>query len=178
MIPRAPQRRLNRRVNRRLAGLAALAVLGVGAAIALATTRDTSTSAEPEPQRSNIAASVDWETELQHLDQLRARAFAERDATLLGRVYPAGRLRTADADLLRRLVPSGCRLPGVSTRFSHVRVAPQARRAVITARSGIPATRLRCPGRDARRVAAVPPAAVRITLVSTPAGVRIAELSN
>lgn len=61
------------------------------------------------------------------LDTRRQQAFAERDPTLLATVYPPGSLLSQDAAMLERLVPSGCRLLGVQTKYDHVRV---------TARSG------------------------------------------
>ena len=62
--------------------------------------------------RVGDAVSGDVDTQaaavLRSLDDLRERAFAARDASLLARVYRAGTLLAQDVALLERIVPKGC----------------------------------------------------------------------
>jgi hypothetical protein len=188
VIPRPPPRR-----SRRLAllvggalaaliGCAGVAWASIGTAQqhppALATSRpapQVETTAQPSPPRPAAAPTArhpDWLAELDRLDAVRARAFAERRPALLARVYPPGRLRAADVAALARLVPPGCGLAGVRTRYRQLHLVARDGGAVITVGATIAASRLSCPGR-ATRTAPGAHARLRIVLAQTSAGVRI-----
>jgi eukaryotic-like serine/threonine-protein kinase len=193
VIPRPPPRR-----SRRLPVLVGLAVAGlagcagiVWASIGTAQERpQTATASGPRPQvetspRSSgrptttqtaravpAARHPDWPAELDRLDALRARAFAERRPALLRQVYPPGSLRAADTASLLRLVPPGCRLHGVRTHYAAAHLAEQGRLGVITATATIAASRLTCPGRTTASAPAAH-ARLRIVLEQSPAGVLI-----
>lgn len=123
------------------------------------------------PQRDR----ADWISTLSRLDALRAKAFATRDVGLLKRVYLPGPLLTADTALLLRLVPLGCGLVGATTRYTGARVqALTGGGATLTVLATLPPSRLECPGAAARRAYGVGPAAMRLRLVRTTAGARIA----
>ncbi|SHG57744.1 Serine/threonine protein kinase [Jatrophihabitans endophyticus] len=129
----------------------------------------------PAPPGSGSAAlRAWWAAALRGLDAVRARAFATRSPALLAGVYRATTLRADDAALLRLLVPAGCGLAGVLTRYDRLRIAASPDRALVTARARIPATTLRCAKRPARRAAPVGPTAIRLELVRTAAGPRVA----
>jgi hypothetical protein len=113
--------------------------------------------------------------DLAALDGLRARAFATRNAALLARVYQPGALLGADRALLRRLVPAGCVLRGVRTEFGGVQARAAPRGTVVTVTARLPASRLVCPGRPPATVPGTGPTRLRLRLVPTAAGVRIAE---
>ena len=120
------------------------------------------------------AAGPDWVSKLRALDGTRARAFATRDATLLGQVYVAGPLRGADAASLARLVPPGCGLRGVRTTYSAITTRDAGSSVVLSARASLPRSRLICSGRVVRTAAAVGPLRMQVTLVRRGSGVRIA----
>jgi hypothetical protein len=124
------------------------------------------------------ADTVDWQHVLDTLDSARARAFAARDTALLAGVYVPGPLRRADASLLLRLVPAGCGLQGVRTAYSAVRVTSSGSRTVITATARLPVTRLTCHGRLRATARGTGPTTLRLELVRTGAGRRIAALTQ
>jgi hypothetical protein len=169
-----------------LAGVGVLA--GVGIAYATIGTPDRSPAAPATPPTSTPSASpaaprgdaepadfdrIDWTAELDRLDALRARAFAERRPALLRRVYLGAPLLAADAATLNRLVPPGCALRGAHTRYSPVQVSDRGSSAVLTATAHLAPARLRCGGgrRDTSRATV---ARLRIVLQATGSGVRIA----
>jgi hypothetical protein len=110
---------------------------------------------------------------LNRLDGLRARAFATRDAALLNRVYVPGPLRRADAVLLGRLVPPGCGLADVRTRYTGLHATAEGHGAVIVAVARLPASHLACDGRPRAAAPGTGPTRLRIALVRTPEGLRI-----
>jgi hypothetical protein len=111
---------------------------------------------------------------LDALDRIRADAFRSRDVGLLEKVYVAGALRSADTAMVERIVPRGCGLVGVRTRYAGVRVAASGPRVVVTATATMSTSRLMC-GATARGTAAgAGPVSLRIDIVRTAAGVRIA----
>jgi hypothetical protein len=116
-----------------------------------------------------------WRQALDALDATRALAFASRDASLLQRVYASNTLLRADTAMLRRAVPSGCVLSGVRTRYSGVAVTVDGERAVITATATLPVSQLRCRGRPSATVPGAGPTRLRLELVPTGAGPRIAR---
>lgn len=171
VVPRRPQRRFP---SRRGALMAAAVVLAAGGLVGWRLLdRPATAAAHPAPA---AASAVDWPAELRRLDARRAAAFAAGDPAALRQVYADPDLLDADSALLQRLVPPGCSLRGARTVYTAVRVAPSAQGALVTARAAIPATSLACRGVRAQPVAAVPASAVRIGLVRTAAGPRIASL--
>jgi hypothetical protein len=101
---------------------------------------------------------------LRHLDAVRARAFAERDPSSLGQVYGSARLLQQDRDQLLRLVPAGCGLLGVSTRYAEpVHLIVEQNRTEATVSATLRTTVLRCPGQQDRQLPAV--GSTRIQLV-------------
>lgn len=189
VIPRPPQRRSR---HARFAGLAAvlaaLVVVLAGVAWSKAgtgaphpahpptpqqqveTSRPTSGPRTPPPHsaRGSLIARLD------RLDAVRSRAFATRDPTLLRRVYLPGGLLRADVGLLARLVPVGCRLLGVRTRYTALDVHRHGSRSTVSALATLGASRLIC-GRQLRGRAAGARSRLRIVLVRTAAGTRIAH---
>ncbi|MEO8888736.1 MAG: protein kinase, partial [Jatrophihabitantaceae bacterium] len=69
------------------------------------------------PGTSRVTAAVAAGL-LAALDATRARAFAQRDASLLALVYSAGPLRGRDTATLTSIVPVGCGLVGVRTDYA------------------------------------------------------------
>jgi hypothetical protein len=193
VIPRPPPRRSRRLPV--LVGVALVAVLGC-AGVAWAgigtgeparpatTTSMAQRQVEPSvppavatgTPPSPPARQVDWLAALNRLAALRARAFAERRPALLRRVYRSGPLLAADAASLTGLVPAGCRLLGARTSYTRTRIAARAGRAAVSTSAAMAPSRLICPGRAARPAAGVK-ARLRIVLVDTAAGVRIARES-
>ncbi len=114
-----------------------------------------------------------WGRVLAQLDDLRRQAFATRDASLLARMYASPALQRADAALLWRIVPAGCSLTGVRTRYTAVHAVTTAVKATVTATATLPASRLRCAGHDRGRAAGVGPITLRIELVPVAGAARI-----
>lgn len=119
---------------------------------------------------------VDWAVALARLDESRAAAFAHRDPGLLRRVYGAGPLLAADVALLRRLVPPGCGLDGVRTRYRDVRAEPAGRPIELRVTATLAPSTLRCGGRARGRAPGLGPVVLRLQLVRTRAGPRIVGL--
>jgi hypothetical protein len=118
-------------------------------------------SSAPAPQPSFDARAV-----LATLDGARARAYAQRDPALLSEVYASARLLQRDRAQLRALVPTGCALRGLHSRFRSIRVVERTAQAVsVQARVLVAASRLTCAGMSSARVPAGTPAALRMTLV-------------
>lgn len=130
----------------------------------------------PTQQRATASTTVDWRHVLDALDATRARAFANRDTGLLADVYVPGALRRADAVALLRLVPAGCGLYGVRTTYSAVRATLSGTRTVLIATARLPVTRLTCHGKVRATARGTPPTALRLELVRTGAGPRIAGM--
>jgi hypothetical protein len=80
--------------------------------------------APSQPAKNTAALDASGvRTVLTRLDKLRQQAFADRNTSLLGKVYIPGPLLRQDTALLERIVPNGCRLVGVHTTYDLVRVA-------------------------------------------------------
>jgi hypothetical protein len=120
------------------------------------------------------AAVPTWASRLAALDQVRARAFAQRDARLLRQVYVPGPLLAADSALLSRIVPVGCGLAGARTAYSGLRAVPRDGGALVTVTARLAPSRLICSGRLRGTAAGAGPARLRLELVPTADGVRIA----
>jgi hypothetical protein len=182
VIPRPPARRTRAPVPKVLAGAAAVALLGTGlawAGIRSTGHPETAGSAHGQPQVETPPPSgdrdqaPDWAAALRRLDAVRGRAFATHRPALLRNVYLPGPLLAADTATLHRLVPAGCRLVGVRTSYSAVRIDTGPDSAVISTTAALARSRLVC-GREVRDAAAGTTARLRIVLRDTDAGVRIA----
>jgi hypothetical protein len=115
-----------------------------------------------------------WSARLAHLDAVRAAAFSRRDARLLRQVYLPGPLLTADSALLTRLVPTGCGLAGARTTYSGVRAATRGQAVVLTVTARLSPSRLLCSGQQRATAPGAGPTVLRLELVRTAAGLRIA----
>lgn len=135
-------------------------------------------SAHPRPAIPTSAtprsATAGWAQTLRELDSLRGKAFATRNAALLREVYVAGPLLAADTKLLLELVPPGCRLVGVRTTYEQVQVLPATNGATLSTQASLSSSSLQCPHRAARPADGVGPAHIRLRLVATASGRRIA----
>jgi hypothetical protein len=120
-------------------------------------------------------SASDWATALRRLDALRARAFATRDPRLLRQVYVPGPLLRSDAAYLARAVPAGCGLRGARTRYGAVRVAARRPQVVLVVTASLPRSELYCTGRAPRPAAGVTATRLRLELVRTSSGLRIAD---
>jgi hypothetical protein len=124
------------------------------------------TSASPAALSSAAAGSV-----LAQLDAVRARAFAQRDPRLLTGVYQSADLRAKDGALIDRIVPAGCGLYGVHTRYSAVAITARApNQIILTAKAALQPSTLECSGRPSGRAAGTGPVALQIVLVRTSSG--------
>lgn len=104
---------------------------------------------------------------LTRLDALRERAFARRDPALLRAVYSAESLRRADSALLARIVPAGCGLIGVRTRYRDVHVvARTGDRLTVAATATLEASRLVCAAGEQARAPGTGPTRLRVQLVT------------
>lgn len=130
---------------------------------------------DPSPSRVFATPTMDWAPVLAALDAVRARAFAQGNTTLLAGVYPRGSLLSADTAMLRRLVPRGCGLVGARTRYAHMQVHETGDRVTLVADATLLPSRLVCRGRVTGHARGAGPTRLRITLVRTPAGLRIAD---
>jgi hypothetical protein len=172
-VPRpAPRRRPSRRL---------LIGLGCGAAAALAAggTLWAQAAGEPSQRAAQVQPTprqtgADWLGALATLDEQRARAFAVRDPALLRRVYSAGPLLAADTALLRRIVPAGCGLTGARTRYDGVRVSAHGDQLTLTATATLAPSRLICHGTQRGVAAGAGPTRLRLQLIRTSDGYRIA----
>ncbi len=127
-------------------------------------------SAPPDAPRDvdTQAAAV-----LRSLDDVRERAFAARDASLLTRVYRAGTLLAQDVALLERIVPRGCGLIGVHTAYSSVHASAARGRLILTARATLAASTLTCGASTSGTAAGEGPTVLRIELAPQADGYRI-----
>jgi hypothetical protein len=113
---------------------------------------------------------------LHWLDLQRATAFAQRDPRLLRRVYLSRVLSERDVARLLSVVPVGCGLRGVRTRFTGVRITARTVDAVVVrARAVLARSTLVCGHSAVGFAAAAGPSALRIELRRTPGGLRIAS---
>jgi protein kinase-like protein len=129
----------------------------------------TSTSPNKPPSLEDRALAI-----VRGLDVIREHAFARRQVSLLRQVYVPGPLLTQDSALLRRVVPTGCELIGVRTRYSALRVTSAKGRLVLAATATLAPSTLTCNSAVAGRAAGEPPTRLRIEVVPTAEGYRIA----
>jgi hypothetical protein len=114
------------------------------------------------------------ETALIALAHARELAFAERNTALLAQVYLPGPLLAADAELLARIVPNGCRLVGAHTTYRDIAVSGTDDHPVVTTTATLSPSRLMCAGSPVRSAPGVGPTGLRIELAHTAGGYRIA----
>ncbi len=127
----------------------------------------------PPPARMTTVTDR-WVATLHRLDAVRGEAFARRDPGRLRRVYTPGPLLRADTRLLDRLVPEGCVLVGVRTTYTGARAHPAGRSVILTVSARLAPSRLICSGRVRAGAAGTGPVALRVELVRTADGPRIA----
>jgi hypothetical protein len=114
------------------------------------------------------------------LDSVRERAFAERRPELLTQVYASPALLAADTAQLTSTVPAGCGLVGVRTDYrspelaAPVGSAPAGSVAVTVTATLSPAT-LSCAGLMRSRTRPAGPTTLRLLLVDSGGGWRIAS---
>lgn len=142
--------------------------------------RSTTTATRPArtarvaPRPTPTPVTDRWLAALRRLDVVRGEAFARGDAALLRGVYQPGPLLVADTRLLGRLVPDGCALVGVHTRYTTAHVQSAGRQIILTVVATLAPSRLVCGERERAGAAGAGPTALRIELVRTAVGVRIA----
>ena len=166
------------RIAVRLVPAAALAGLGVAAAVVWwpsggggqqvsPTTDRPTTTQRPHPTTpARVIDAASAGAVLRRLDAARAAAFATRDPDLLARVYASPQLLARDRALLTSIVPAGCVLRGVHTRFDRVAVSTLvSARVVVRVRTTIAPSTLVCAGTASGRAAGAPPTDVRVELV-------------
>jgi hypothetical protein len=115
-----------------------------------------------------------WIAALDRLDAARAAAYAGRDPAALRRVYADASLAATDIAQLTRLVPSGCGLRGVRTQYADVRVTVAGARATVLVRATLPPSQLVCGGSVRATLPGAGPTRLRVELVRTSGGVRVA----
>jgi eukaryotic-like serine/threonine-protein kinase len=174
VIPRPPRRRPRRRVL--AIGVAAALATGLGLAGTLwARAEGRAEHRSPAAVAPVAVRPVDWASTLAGLDAMRAKAFATRNAVLLQAVYLPGGLLAADAALLARLVPVGCGLSGVRTRYSQVHATTSGGHVVLTATAVLSSSQLVCGGQRRAIAPGAGPTRLRLELARTPNGLRIAD---
>lgn len=114
------------------------------------------------------------------LDAVRERAFAERRPELLSQVYASPALLAADTAQLIRSVPAGCRLTGVHTGYRDPTVGAPAdmvpvRSVTVTVTATLAPAILSCAGVVRSRTRPAGPTALRLRLIDSGAGWRIAS---
>jgi hypothetical protein len=113
---------------------------------------------------------------LTRLDSVRSHAFASRQPAALRAVYASAGLLAKDRASLTAIVPPGCGLLGVHTRFTDVVVVARSRDAMtLRLHAQIESSRLVCSGTLTGRAPAGPDTVVRMYLVSAGGRYRIAE---
>ena len=134
-----------------------------------------SESAAPSPRQT--AARVPSATRvLAELDGVRSAAFAARDPSRLAGVYASSQLLARDRAQLLAIVPPGCELKGVSTRYSHVVVTSRSARGMtLRANATLPPSRLVCGGTPSGRAPGLGPARLQVRIVRLGAQYRIAD---
>jgi eukaryotic-like serine/threonine-protein kinase len=174
-VPRRP-RRVAEMLGHPAIRVAALSVvlLLLGGA-ALQWTLRSHPAARPHPEATTSRQAGEALTALRELDRIREQAFARREVALLARVYVGGPLLAQDTTLLRRVVPAGCRLIGVHTTYSVMRVSSVADRLVLAVTATLAPSTLRCHDRASGSAAGETPTRLRIELVRQPDGYRIAS---
>ena len=130
------------------------------------------TAPEPVPARLDPAHAL---TVLTALDDTRSRAYATRDPALLAGVYASSTLLARDRAQLLSIVPAGCGLQGVHTRFGRLVLASaSSERARLRVQTTIGPVRLVCAGAPSGSTPGTRPTTLEMELVRSGAGYRIA----
>jgi hypothetical protein len=109
------------------------------------------------------------------LDETRSQAYATRNPALLTAVYASPTLLGRDRAQLLSIVPAGCRLLGVRTRFSQlVFASASAIRVRLRVRTTITASRLVCSGAAGGSTPGAAPTTLLLDLVRSDSSYRIA----
>jgi hypothetical protein len=112
------------------------------------------------------------------LDGTRARAYATRNPALLGAVYGSATLLARDRAQLLSIVPTGCGLQSVRTRFSRLVVISAATgRARLRVQMTTEPSRLVCSGAASGASPGARPAVLELELVRSSGSYRIAAAS-
>jgi hypothetical protein len=177
VLPRQPEHRWRRR-NLVVAALVVACAAAAGwVAFASSTGASRSARGSAAPAGRAAAAPASWLGALRSLDRRRAQAYARRDPRLLAQVYAAPALLRQDAATLLALTAPGCGITGLHTAYERPQVTVRgAGRAVVTVSARVAPSVLSCPGNPARPVAGTVPTTLRIELVRTRHGPRIASL--
>lgn len=173
-----PQRKASRRRRAVRLATAAATALAVAAlsVLAVVAARTWLFPRHPRPTAQPAAESPAPRPEaaLVALARTREKAFAERDTALLAKIYLPGPLLQADAALLAHIVPAGCGLIGAHTDYQHTAIAGTEEHPVITTTATLSPSRLMCAGSQSGTAPGVGPTTLRIELVRTAGGYRVA----
>jgi hypothetical protein len=100
------------------------------------------------------------------LDATRSRAFASRNPAMLASVYASHALLARDRAQLLAIVPSGCGLHGVHTRFGQVAVVSRSQSgAQVQVAAAVAPSHLVCDGTRSGRAPGTGVVTLRMTLV-------------
>ena len=109
------------------------------------------------------------------LDRTRSRAYARRDPALLASVYDSSALLARDRAMLLTIVPAGCGLRGVRTRFTGMTVRSRtAGRLQLSVTEVLGSSTLVCDATASGRAASTGPVRLVVDLVRVGPGYRIA----
>lgn len=135
-------------------------------------------SERPAPAGEAVLDATRAGSVLTALDRTRATAYAARNPALLSAVYASSTLLARDRAKLLSIVPVGCGLQGVRTRFSRLVVtSASVDRARLRVHTALAPSRLLCSGTASGRVPATQPTLLVIDLVRVGATYRIATAS-
>jgi len=140
-----------------------------------ASSRSSSRSASSRSPSSQSDLTRQWAAVLTGLDAVRARAYATRQPGLLTAVYVEGPLLRRDVAQLQSAVPTGCGLTGAATSYRVLTVQAAPAGTTLTVRATLPVTHLVCGGAVSASAPAVDARLLRIQIVQTAAGPRIAD---
>ena len=122
-----------------------------------------------------VGSDERWLATLDGLDAVRARAFAAGDDRMLRSVYASADLAATDAALLHRLVPGGCGLRGVRTRYRPIAFDSRGDRATLVVTATLGASQLVCGAQVRATLPGAGPTRLRIVVVRAGSGWRIAQ---
>jgi hypothetical protein len=155
-----------------------LAVVSVATATTTGPTPAPTSGPTPVLSTAIITDSAAAARVLDELDQLRERAFAQRDPQLFAQVYASADLRNEETATMTALVAPGCTLTGVRTTYSGVRLVPATAGGIsLTATASLSPSTLACAGDRSSPVDGAAPTSLLIGLQRGPDGrYRIASL--
>jgi hypothetical protein len=130
-------------------------------------TRDPAATNSPAPDPALLLST---------LDSRRESAFAQRRTDLLAHVYAAPELLDQDTRQLNALVPVGCQLVGLHTRYDQVAVLAQTPgRLEMRAVATLSAAEVRCSGLARVHTAPAGPSVLTLVLTADAGGYRISS---